>query len=207
MPRRRVGALVAVVATCLFLGLTLLVAIGATQAVDDAAKDFFRPDDMWSTPQFRAGDVITGGKPLHVVVVATVLTGWRSVRRATVRPIALVGTALLVTAAVTWITKRVVDRPDTHGFDTGGSYSSGHVAVLLVTLGCLTLLAARTRWWMWAATFVAVCVMAVCLLVQATHWLTDIVGGALLGTAVLACATVVTSRSRDRQRTRTDPAS
>ncbi len=207
MSRRWVAGLTMVVTSTLFLGLTLLVAAGSTQQVDDAARELFRPHDMWSTPQHRAGDVIDGLKPLYVVAVAAALVGWISVRRASVRPIALLGAAVLVTGAATWVTKQALDRPDTHGFQSGGSYSSGHVAVLLVVLGCLTLLAPRIRWWMWAGAGVVVGVMAVSLMVQATHWLSDVIGGGLLGAAVLAGAALVSDRWRHDQRESTDPVS
>jgi MYXO-CTERM domain-containing protein len=166
--------------------LTVLVVADLTADVDAAAKELFRPGDMWSTPQFLVGDVIDGLAPLHVVAGVGVLVAAYAIRRRTWHPLAVTGALLLVVAAATWVSKVLVDRPDTHGSESGASYPSGHVAVLLVALGALALLWGRQRRWAWPAVVVVVVVMAVSLLVQATHWLTDIVGAALLGAATLS---------------------
>ncbi|TYL50157.1 hypothetical protein FXB39_10935 [Nocardioides sp. BGMRC 2183] len=204
--RRRTSALVLVIATVLWGGLTLLVALDATQALDDAAKQLFRPDDVWSTPQHRAGEVIDGLKPLHAVALGGAVTLWLSLRRRSLAPLLLLGATVLVTGAATWIAKRALERPDTHGLGAS-SYPSGHVAVLLVVLGCLLLLTVRTRWWMWIGAGAVVGVMALSLLLQSTHWLADILGGGLLGLAVLAGASALTVGRHVAQRDSTEPAS
>lgn len=193
----RTACLVAVTAAAAYVVVTVLVVLDLTADPDVAAKELFRPGDMWSTPQFLVGDVIDGLRPLYVATGVGVLLTSYAIRRRSWYPAAAAGTLLLVVAAATWVSKALVDRPDTHGSDSGSSYPSGHVAVLLVALGALVLVPERPRRWAWAAVVVVVGVMAVSLLIQATHWLSDIVGAVLLGTATLSGYVALMRGGRD----------
>ena len=69
-----------------------------------------------------------------------------------------------------------------------GSYPSGHVTRVLVTLGVLALYAAPRRWRPAAMALTAwtVAVMALARVAVLEHWLTDTLGGVLLGATWLA---------------------
>ena len=60
---------------------------------------------------------------------------------------------LLPSAGLVLLSKLVIGRPDTHGevAHLGGSYPSGHVAIVLAALGCCLLVIGTRRWWAWAA--------------------------------------------------------
>jgi membrane-associated phospholipid phosphatase len=96
------------------------------------------------------------------------------------------------------VVKVWVHRPDPNGgiTDTGGSYPSGHMIALVLCggLGAM-LIARRPPWWVWCAVGSVAGLMAVSLLVTTAHWLTDVVGGGLLGVAVIA-ATVALAPGR-----------
>jgi membrane-associated phospholipid phosphatase len=85
--------------------------------------------------------------------------------------------------------KLLLHRPDPHGAlsDHGGSFPSGHTVTLVVCAGLVTMmLAPAGQRWRWLPTFLVGTLMAIALLVQAAHWFTDVLGGGLVGVAVLA---------------------
>jgi membrane-associated phospholipid phosphatase len=92
-----------------------------------------------------------------------------------------------------------VGRPDTHGTTAdshGGSYPSGHIIAVVVCLGLVVLMTQpRARRWVWLVPALVGGLMGVCILVQAAHWSTDVVGGGLLAVGVL---TAVTASGWDR---------
>lgn len=79
-----------------------------------------------------------------------------------------------------------------------GSYPSGHVTRVLVTLGVLALYATPRRWRAVASALVAMSVslMALARIAVLEHWLTDTLGGLLLGAAWLALLGVVVPHLR-----------
>lgn len=73
------------------------------------------------------------------------------------------------------------------GLDAG-SYPSGHVTRVLITFGVIALHATPRRWRPAAVVLTAltVAVMALARVAALEHWLTDTLGGVLLGTTWLA---------------------
>lgn len=192
----------AAVAAVAFLVLTVLVATGATQDLDVAARDYFRPDDVWGTTQIRVDVVVEGLKPRNMVpllaLVALVACVWRRSWRPAAYAVLLAGAV----GVLTMVTKVVVERPDPHQDMTalGGSYPSGHTVTVLVCLGgAILVLQQRPRWWEWVLVGLAGVAMGIALLLQAAHWFTDVVGGLLLGLAVLATAMGLRVRGSDRR--------
>jgi undecaprenyl-diphosphatase len=178
----------ALVSTAAFAVLSFLVAAGMTQGLDDAARVFFRPNDVWGVNQEIFGHFVDALAPpvtTSLLLVAAGLSAWRL---RSVRPLVFGGSVACCASLLTIMTKALLQRPDPHGRLSGlaGAYPSGHVLMLLVSLGCaLYVLRART-WWMWTSVALAGLILAVSLLFLAMHWLTDIVGGALLGITLLA---------------------
>ena len=67
---------------------------------------------------------------------------------------------------------------------------------VIVCLGCCALILWRTtRWWQWVPIAGVAIAMAAALLFTAAHWPSDVLGGALLGVAVLGFASVVPLRA------------
>lgn len=194
-------------ATAILCGLLgLVVAVGALDHADSVAREWFRPDDVWGPAQLRADRVVEGLEPRNVLpllLVVGLVAGW--VRRSWEPPVTAAVMAAATTVAV-FALKWLVQRPDTHDqlSAVGGSYPSGHTAALLVALGGAALVVrCPVPWWQWCLVGAVGLLMAGCLLVQAAHWMSDVVGGALLGTAVLAFGAVARSahlrRVQDRR--------
>jgi undecaprenyl-diphosphatase len=125
-------------------------------------------------------------------------------KRRSLTPVAFVGAVGALTVALTVGSKMIVSRLDPHGATgaNGGSFPSGYVVGVVVCLGIvITVLQPRTGQWIWLIPAVGGVLMGACLLLQAAHWFTDILGATLLATAVLAAASAfmdwVSNRSRN----------
>ena len=199
--RSRVLFVLAAVAAAAFIVLTVLVAAGATRDLDVAARDHFRPHDVWGTTQMRVDVLVEGLKPSKVVPLLALVTVVACVRNRSWRPAVYAVLLAGVAGTLTMITKVVVERPDPHQDMTavGGSFPSGHTVAVLVCLGtALLLLQERPRWWEWVAVGLVGLAMGLSLLLQAAHWFTDVLGGLLLGLVVLATAVGLRVRGTDR---------
>jgi membrane-associated phospholipid phosphatase len=175
----------------LFAALTALVATGVAQPLDDRLVQYFRPDDVWGERQIRYSPWMHRMRPpLMFALLAgscLVVSVWRRSWRPAVLGLALGATS----AALVFLVKLAVERPDPHGDvpQFGGSYPSGHMVAVLVCLGgCLLVLGPRTRWWWWALPAAAAGLMTAALLLSAAHWTSDVVGGALLALVLLTGA-------------------
>lgn len=193
-PRRRPGrgaVTAAAVALAALVVLSVLVATGRTQALDDWAKELFRPHDQWGDLQVRVDTIVEGLRPRNSGALLVVVTAVVAVVRRSWWPVVSVAAVVTAGALATVVLKAVVGRADTHG-DLGtlsGSYPSGHVLLVLLLAGCTVLLVReRPGPLAWSLVGLAGAVMAWALLVQTAHWLTDVVGAVLIGVAVLALA-------------------
>jgi membrane-associated phospholipid phosphatase len=172
-----------------FAATAVIVYLGLLDPFDSIIREWARPDDAWGTAQLRADYVVEGLRPPVLAILLAAFTVATCVVRRTLRPAIFVGGVWLATAALTLAAKMAVGRPDTHGATErfGGSFPSGHSISIMVCLGLAVLVAQpRVRRWVWLIPALGGCLMGVSLVVQAAHWSTDVIGGALLATSVLA---------------------
>jgi membrane-associated phospholipid phosphatase len=185
--------------TGVFIALAVSVHLALLDAFDSVIREWARPQDVWGTVQMRADYVVEGLRPAVIAGLLAAFTVALSVIRRSLRPVIFVGGVGLTTVALTVAVKIAVGRLDTHGTtadSNGGSFPSGHVIAIVVCLGLAVLMTqSRARPWVWLIPALVGGLMGACLMVQAAHWSTDIVGGGLLGIGVL---TAVTASGWDR---------
>lgn len=187
---RALGATAAAGASLVVLALlTLAVSIGATQVVDDRVFQLFRPGDEWASGQLAMDVVVTVLNPMVVLGVALalgLLTAWR---RESWRPLAMAAGTVAAVVVLVGVMQPAIGRLDAHGDYLGGSFPSGHTAAFATAAGVLVIL--HGRWATLPRTlltgFLASAVIGFALLVQGSHWGSDVVGASLLATVILAC--------------------
>jgi membrane-associated phospholipid phosphatase len=113
---------------------------------------------------------------------------WASGVSAVVLTLLVSAGAGLVACVATAGAQDLVARPDPHSGFASASYPSGHTMSVMIAVGLCILLVAGTRAAAWAVggALVAGLVMGYALLLEAAHWTTDVLGGALIAVAVLA---------------------
>jgi membrane-associated phospholipid phosphatase len=181
-----------------FIALAILVHFGLMDRLDTVVREWARPDDVWGTAQVRADVVVEGLGPAVLAVLLAAFTLAYCLNRRSLIPAAFIGSICLMAAALTIASKVAVARLNPHGVlgNDGGSFPSGHMIGVTVCLGIVALVAQpRASWWVWLIPTLGGGLMGAALLLQASHWSTDIVGGALLGTGVLA-ATIASAPGR-----------
>jgi membrane-associated phospholipid phosphatase len=186
----------AIASAVLLVVLDLLVAPGSTHHLDVVLRDRWRPDDVWGPDQRRAGFVTDLIGPPTAAAFLLLVASHCAVRKRSWRPLMYAGLVAVAGGTLAWLLKLQQGRTDPHGdLSSIGSFPSGHVTALLVCVGAAVLVhRERTRWWEWLLVAAAGAVMIVGLLLQATHWFTDLAGGALLALAVLGAAAVLPLR-------------
>jgi undecaprenyl-diphosphatase len=187
-----------------FLAATVTVAAGLSDVLDREVLALARPHDEWVSGQVRWVIVVDALRPPVVAAVLTaVCVAVCLLRRAPRLALVTVATGM-VAAAMTVLVKLTLARPDPHvtGTGHGGSFPSGHTVAVVVCAGlavCLLRPGARM-----AALTVAAgagVVMAVALVVIGAHWASDVVGGLLLGLAVVAAGATAIRNASGRLRT------
>lgn len=174
-----------------FAALAVSVRLGLVNAMDLIIREWSRPNDVWGTAQQWADVVVEGLRPAVLAVLLTAFTLVYSVKQRSLKPLAFVAGVGIATVAVTVATKIAVGRLNTHGVlgNHGGSFPSGHITAVIVCVGlCVLMTQRRASRWVWLIPAFGAGLMGASLLLQAAHWFTDIVGGGLLATAVLAIA-------------------
>lgn len=175
-----------------FIALAVGVRVGLLDTVDSTIRQWARPDDVWGSLQMRVNYVVEGLRPPVLAGLLAVFTLTFCLIRRSLRPAIFVGVVCLTTAALTVAAKMAVGRLDTHGTTVGshgGSFPSGHTIGVIVCLGLAVLVThPRVGPWVWLIPALGGALMGASLLVQAAHWSTDVVGGGLLATGVLAAA-------------------
>jgi uncharacterized membrane protein YkvA (DUF1232 family) len=174
-----------------FAALTLALANGVFLGLDLAVRDW---SDAHRPP--AANLVAQGlnhlGQGLPLTVLAFALGGWLAWRRHSVRPLLPPAAAFVLTYVTLGPLKLLFDRAAPHAFQlphperlfSGGlSYPSGHVGNAIVWYGVLATLLGGALPPVGRALLRVAPPAIVCLVTTYTgfHWLTDTVGGLLLG--------------------------
>jgi membrane-associated phospholipid phosphatase len=174
-----------------FTVLAVLVRLGLVNAMDLIMRDWARPNDVWGPAQQWSEVVVDSLRPAVLAALLAAFTLAYSVKQRSLKPLAVLAGVGLATVVVSVAAKIAVGRLNPHGMmgEHGGSFPSGHTITIVVCLGlCVLMAQPRTRRWAWLIPAFGAGLMGGSLLLQAAHWFTDIVGGGLLATAVLAIA-------------------
>jgi membrane-associated phospholipid phosphatase len=182
---------IALSSVCAFAALAVSVRLDLVSPVDLIIREWVRPNDVWGLAQQRSDVVVEGLRPAVLAALLAAFTIAYSVKHRSHKPLAFVAGVSLATLAITVATKITVGRLNPHGVlgNDGGSFPSGHTIAVVVCVGlCVLMTQPRASRWIWLIPAFAAGLMGASLLLQAAHWFTDIVGGGLLATAVLAIA-------------------
>ena len=190
LPGTRWAGWPAVVLGVLFVAVTVLVVTGATQCLDEWMIRSVRPNDVWGDSQVRFSPWVHRLRPTLMLLLLAATCVAVSARRRSWHP-AVIGFLLAcVSTGFLLLVKFSLGRPDPHGAlaASGGSYPSGHMMAVVVCMGGCGLLMGPGLRWRWVVLAAPAGLMAASLVISATHWPTDVVGGALLGLAGLTAA-------------------
>jgi membrane-associated phospholipid phosphatase len=183
-----------------FVLLTGCVALDVTEGLDLRVYAWARPRDEWALGQVRWAPVVHALRPSVMAAAVAAVAGAVCLVRRTVRPAIVAAAAVATAALVTLLVKVALARPDPHstGSGHGGSFPSGHtVGVVLGVALVVHLLAPRAVRGLWVGAAAAGLVMGIGLVVIGAHWASDVVGGLLLGFAVLAGVTAIDGGAAD----------
>ncbi len=183
-----------------FVALTVLVIAGWTQPLDDAWNTAMANAEMpWLVDVAKVFNRI-GAVPIALPTAVLVAVAFLAMRRWWIAGawVVMVGGAQILSS----VTKVLVGRPrptDALIHESSAAYPSGHAMVsgaamaigLVVLLGILW--PSRYRLFLWVGVLYAV-LMAWSRTYLRVHWLTDVVGGLLFGTAVVLLVAWVTIR-------------
>ena len=178
-----------------------LASVLGTSQIDRLDDNAFRIADAFYMPV--ADDIIsvlTHLGSLPVTLTATVLTaGWAiHTRSATREGLALIA-AYAVTFAVVHIGKAATDRPrpsNPHASAEGLAYPSGHSAYAVALVACAVVLARgghnlATRFALVTIAIAIALGVAASRVYLRVHYLSDVIGGLAIGTAIFSSAGIV----------------
>lgn len=198
-----ISAVVAIAVAAALGGLIAIRGNSALEADTEWLEDILDERSAWLDTPALLLDWLGGGVvgifvvPLAVVLILCVLRRfWAALYFAI---------ASALSAGLVQLLKGTFERPrplEMMVLSDAGSFPSGHVAnaaTIAVTLGIIV-----SRVWVWAAGVAYTILMLLSRTYLGVHWLTDTIGGALLGAgvAVLVWAPFATRLERERDRLR-----
>ncbi|WP_371682489.1 phosphatase PAP2 family protein [Kitasatospora sp. MMS16-BH015] len=192
----------------LLFGLTglvyLLVVVAVvcdTRLVDlDWALKQLRPYKQWPEVQPFLNVWIVAGQRGPSAIVACAWLGWRCWRARTVRPLLVMGAALLLLNVTVGAVKIVTGRLGPHYahyigspelFSGGTIFPSGHTANAVVTWGVLAYLAVRWRRLGTVLAGLTAVSIGLTTVYLGTHWISDVLAGWAAGALVLLALPLV----------------
>ncbi|PPJ02126.1 PAP2 family protein [Nocardia nova] len=200
----RVGwcALRALVVSALFVVVAVQVAETGWITGADATTLRWFVDHRNGTATAWALVITDVGSPVGVVALAVIVSGALAWRRRSVVPAVFVLGAVGFAAAASTVTKYVVARARPPAVlhltaESDFSFPSGHTTGTTALVGAVLVVFVLTRPGYARTAVAGVCTAGIVAVVAATrlylgvHWLTDVVGGVVLGTAVTLIATTL----------------
>jgi membrane-associated phospholipid phosphatase len=139
---------------------------------------------------------------LPVLVLVTGYVAWRTRRwrPVTVAVSSVIAVNLVVLVLKLWLGRGQPRLEDPDFFNGGDLYPSGHTANVVLVYGLAAFLlvryvglSRRVRRMLWTVVLVLSVVMTVTSLTLRWHWFTDLIGGLLVGAAVLQAAVTLDS--------------
>ncbi|MBD0672575.1 hypothetical protein BU198_18145 [Streptomyces sp. CBMA156] len=190
---RRQAALLSVT-----LGGYLLVLAGVllnTALVDlDWSVRLLRPYERWPRLEPLLDTWVVAGQRGPSAIAAFAWLGWRAHRIGRLRPLLVMGIALLLLNVTVGAVKIVTGRLGPHYaqyvgspelFSGGTIFPSGHTANAVVTWGVLAYLAVRWRRTGALIAAATACSIGLTTVYLGTHWVTDVLAGWAAGLLVL----------------------
>ncbi|MDH6579712.1 phosphatase PAP2 family protein [Kitasatospora sp. MAP5-34] len=181
--------------TALVYLLVVAAVICDTSLVDlDWSLHLLRPYKRWPQIEPLLNVWILAGQRGPSAIVACIWLGWRSYRLRTLRPLLVMGAALLLLNVTVGGVKIVTGRLGPHYahyvgspelFSGGTIFPSGHTANAVVTWGVLAYLA--VRWRRSGAVLAGLTAISIGLttVYLGTHWMSDVLAGWAAGALVL----------------------
>ena len=193
---RRAAVILVVVLAALFVLAAWIVRHDPVANVDQSAHSLMRESRVAALkPSMRMVSLIGSGYVLLPVTLACSAVLWRRRHRAIAIAIPLLGLAAVVALALTkWIINK--PRPSLRGYGFPSGHVFGVTVFVLIAVYLLWRFEAPRRWQQGArvggALFVAL--VGYSRLYVNAHWLSDVLGGLLVGVAFALGAMLVVDR-------------
>jgi len=139
--------------------------------------------------------IATITEPLNALILAIIISAYLYYKNQKSQAILLASTSL-ITAAIIKILKEIIQSPRPISnliLETGYSFPSGHTTFSIVFLGLITYIFAKPKYKIPAtitSTFLIAIIIFSRLYLQ-VHWLTDILGGLIIGTIILTISILI----------------
>ncbi|SOB80381.1 phosphatase PAP2 family protein [Streptomyces sp. 1331.2] len=192
MSRRRAALLAATLAVYL---LVLAGVLLNTALVDlDWSVRLLRPYERWPRLEPLLDTWVVAGQRGPSAIAAFAWLAWRARRLGRLRPLLVMGIALLLLNVTVGAVKIVTGRLGPHYaqyvgspelFSGGTIFPSGHTANAVVTWGVLAYLAVRWRRTGAVIAAATACSIGLTTVYLGTHWVTDVLAGWAAGLLVL----------------------
>ena len=137
--------------------------------------------------------------PIILVAISIIIATILYLKKAKAKAI-LLTTTTIATAIIIKLLKEIIQRPRptntlmhqyTNILTEGYAFPSGHTTMAIVFLGLITYLFAKKQKLAAIATTAIILIISFTRIYLNVHWLTDVIAGIILGTAILAISITI----------------